>query len=143
MRTGNGWSYEMAICRNGRWSVSGSDSSSPATGAAPRLGALPVRFCQVYAADSQRRALTAILGQGASGLRHQHYQTKRRLGNRLARLVIFGRVEHLAELEPAQLRHLPFAVVDFDPGPSISSVRVDGRAGCYAAAKYLIEHGQR
>ena len=56
---------------------------------------------------------------------------------------IFGRVEHLAELELAQLRRLPFAVVDFDPGPSISSVRVDARAGCYAAAKHLIEHGHR
>src|SRR5271165_1369885 len=56
---------------------------------------------------------------------------------------IFVRVEHLAELESAQLRRLPFAVVDFDPGPSISSVRVDARAGCYAAAKHLIEHGHR
>src|SRR5271165_1953237 len=56
---------------------------------------------------------------------------------------IFGRVEHLAELESAQLRRLPFAVVDFDPGPSISSVRVDARSGCYAAAKHLIEHGHR
>jgi DNA-binding LacI/PurR family transcriptional regulator len=54
---------------------------------------------------------------------------------------IFGRVEHLAEVELAQLRRLPFAVVDFDPGPSISSVRVDARAGCYAAAKHLIELG--
>jgi DNA-binding LacI/PurR family transcriptional regulator len=34
-------------------------------------------------------------------------------------------------------------MVDFDPGPSISSVRVDARAGCYAAAKHLIEHGHR
>src|SRR5271169_7077399 len=51
--------------------------------------------------------------------------------------------EHLAEVELAQLRRLPFAVVDFDPGPSISSVRVDARAGCYAAAKHLIEHGHR
>ena len=56
---------------------------------------------------------------------------------------IFGRVEHLTEVEPARLRHLPFAVVDFDPGPNISSVRVDARAGCYAAAKHLIEHGHR
>jgi DNA-binding LacI/PurR family transcriptional regulator len=56
---------------------------------------------------------------------------------------IFGRVEHLAEVEPARLRRLPFAVVDFDPGPGISSVRVDARAGCYAAAKHLIEHGHR
>ena len=56
---------------------------------------------------------------------------------------IFGRVEHLAEVEPARLRRLPFAVVDFDPGPTISSVRVDARVGCYAAAKHLIEHGHR
>jgi DNA-binding LacI/PurR family transcriptional regulator len=57
--------------------------------------------------------------------------------------VFFGRVENLAEIEPARLRRLPFAVVDFDPGPSVSSVRVDTRAGCYAAAKHLIEHGHR
>jgi DNA-binding LacI/PurR family transcriptional regulator len=56
---------------------------------------------------------------------------------------IFGRGEHLAQVEPARLRRLPFAVVDFDPGPSISSVRVDARAGCYAAAKHLIDHGHR
>ena len=54
---------------------------------------------------------------------------------------IFGRVEHLAQVEAAQLRRLPFAVVDFDPGPSISSVRVDARAGSYAAARHLIELG--
>jgi DNA-binding LacI/PurR family transcriptional regulator len=56
---------------------------------------------------------------------------------------IFGRVEHLAEVELARLRRLPFAAVDFDPGPSISSVHVDARAGCYAAAKHLTEHGHR
>jgi DNA-binding LacI/PurR family transcriptional regulator len=56
---------------------------------------------------------------------------------------IFGRVEHLAEVESARLRRLPFAVVDFDPGSSINSVRVDARAGCYAAAKHLLELGHR
>jgi len=56
---------------------------------------------------------------------------------------IFGRVEHLAEIEPARLRRLPFAVVDFDPGPNVNSVRVDARAGCYAAAKHLIGLGHR
>jgi DNA-binding LacI/PurR family transcriptional regulator len=56
---------------------------------------------------------------------------------------IFGRVEHLAEVEPARLRRLPFAVVDFD------LARVSARSawartrGCYAAAKHLIEHGHR
>jgi DNA-binding LacI/PurR family transcriptional regulator len=56
---------------------------------------------------------------------------------------IFNRVEHLGEVEPARLRRLPFAVVDFDPGPSISAVRVDSRAGCYTAAKHLVELGHR
>lgn len=56
---------------------------------------------------------------------------------------IFGRVEHLREIEPARLRRLPFAVVDFDPGPSISSVRVDTRSGTYAAARHLIDLGHR
>lgn len=56
---------------------------------------------------------------------------------------VFGQVEHLAQIEPARLRRLPFTVVDFDSGPSISSVRVDACAGCYAAAKHLIEHSHR
>ena len=56
---------------------------------------------------------------------------------------IFGRAEHLHEFEPARLRRLPFAVVDFDPGPNISSVRVDARAGSYAAAKHLLNLGHR
>jgi DNA-binding LacI/PurR family transcriptional regulator len=56
---------------------------------------------------------------------------------------IFGRVEHLAEIESARLRRLPFAVVDFDPGPSASAVRVDARTGCYAAARHLTELGHR
>ncbi len=56
---------------------------------------------------------------------------------------IFARVEHLNEIEPARLRRLPFAVVDFDPGPHISSVRVDTRNGAYAAARHLLALGHR
>ncbi len=56
---------------------------------------------------------------------------------------IFGRVEHLREIEPARLRRLPFVVVDFDAGPQISSVRVDAYAGAYAAARHLIDLGHR
>lgn len=56
---------------------------------------------------------------------------------------IFGRVEHLNDIEPARLRRLPFAVVDFDPGPDVSSVRVDARAGAYTAARHLLELGHR
>ena len=56
---------------------------------------------------------------------------------------IFGRGEHLEQVEPAQLRRLPFTVVDFDPGPGMSSVRVDARAGAYLAARHLLDLGHR
>ena len=56
---------------------------------------------------------------------------------------IFGRVEHIDLLKPAQLRRLPFAVVDFDPGPDMSSVLVDSRTGAYEAAKHLVQLGHR
>ncbi|MFN0193192.1 MAG: LacI family DNA-binding transcriptional regulator [Aestuariivirga sp.] len=56
---------------------------------------------------------------------------------------IFSRIEHLGLLSLAKLRRLPFAVVDVDPGPEISSVWVDSRAGAYAAAKHLLGLGHR
>lgn len=63
--------------------------------------------------------------------------------NALVDGVIFGRVDQLEQIEPARLRRIPFAVVDFDPGPNISSVGVDSRAGAYAAAKHLVDLGHR
>ena len=56
---------------------------------------------------------------------------------------IFSRIEHLGVLSLAKLRRLPFAVIDVDPGPEISSVWVDSRAGAYAAAKHLLDLGHR
>ena len=56
---------------------------------------------------------------------------------------IFGRVEHMHQIEPARLRRSPFAVVDFDPGPGINAVRVDSRAGALASARHLLELGHR
>jgi DNA-binding LacI/PurR family transcriptional regulator len=56
---------------------------------------------------------------------------------------ILGRVEHLEEIEPARQRRLPFVVVDFDPGATIGSVRVDARAVCRAAARHLLDLGHR
>ncbi len=56
---------------------------------------------------------------------------------------IFWRIENLAEIEAVRLRRLPFVVMDFDPGPGASSVRVDARAGSYAAAKHLVALGHR
>lgn len=57
--------------------------------------------------------------------------------------VVLSRVEHLAEVEPARLRRIPVAVMDFDPGPDMSSVRSDARAGAYAAARHLLDLGHR
>jgi DNA-binding LacI/PurR family transcriptional regulator len=56
---------------------------------------------------------------------------------------ILSRIEHLTEIEPARLRQLPFAVLDVDPGPDISSVRVDARASCFAAGQHLTGLGHR
>lgn len=63
--------------------------------------------------------------------------------NALVDGVIFSRVDQLAEMESARLRRIPFAVVDFDPGPNTSCVRVDSRAGSYEAARYLLGLGHR
>ena len=57
--------------------------------------------------------------------------------------MVLSRVEHLAQLEPARRRRIPFAVVDFDPGPGVSSIRSDARAGAFAAARHLVELGHR
>jgi DNA-binding LacI/PurR family transcriptional regulator len=57
--------------------------------------------------------------------------------------MIFLRVEHLAEVEPARLRRMPVVVMDFDAGPDVSSVHVDARAGAYAGARHLLDLGHR
>jgi DNA-binding LacI/PurR family transcriptional regulator len=56
---------------------------------------------------------------------------------------IFGRVEHMDEVERMRLRRLPFTVVDFDAGPDVGSVRVDARVGCAEAARHLLALGHR
>lgn len=57
--------------------------------------------------------------------------------------MIFLRVEHLAEVEPARLRRMPVVVMDFDAGPEVSSVHVDARGGARAAARHLLDLGHR
>ncbi|MFO1122732.1 MAG: LacI family DNA-binding transcriptional regulator [Hyphomicrobiales bacterium] len=57
--------------------------------------------------------------------------------------LIFGRIEHLGTVRPAQLRRLPFAVVDFDAGSGINSVRIDAYRGCHEAARHLTGLGHR
>ncbi|NND22366.1 MAG: LacI family DNA-binding transcriptional regulator [Silicimonas sp.] len=56
---------------------------------------------------------------------------------------IFGQVEQLSVARPAEMRKLPFAVVDFDGGKGVNSVRIDARAGGYLAAKHLLDLGHR
>jgi DNA-binding LacI/PurR family transcriptional regulator len=56
---------------------------------------------------------------------------------------ILSRIEHVKEIEAARLRRLPFAVLDEDAGPDVSSVRADARAGCRDAARHLIGLGHR
>ena len=76
MRTGSGWSYAMAICRSGRWSVEWDRSRFVSHGSAiGTRGALPMRFCPSIAlylkgisTGDFSEALSAILGEGASGL---------------------------------------------------------------------------
>ncbi|MCP4383133.1 MAG: LacI family transcriptional regulator [Hyphomicrobiales bacterium] len=65
------------------------------------------------------------------------------VGDALVDGVIFSRIDQLAEIETARLRRMRYAVVDFDPGPNIHSVRVDAYAGSYQAAKHLVELGHR
>lgn len=57
--------------------------------------------------------------------------------------LVLSRVEHVSEIEPARLRRIPVAVMDFDPGPDMSSVRSDARAGAYDAARHLLDLGHR
>lgn len=67
----------------------------------------------------------------------------RGIGSALVDGFIFGRIEQLEQLESAHRRRLPFAVVDFDAGPDVNTVRIDARAGVKAAARHLIALGHR
>lgn len=69
--------------------------------------------------------------------------SSQRINNALVDGFIFGRVEHLQQIEPARLHRSPFAVIDFDPGPGVNAVWVDSRAGAYASAHHLLELGHR
>jgi DNA-binding LacI/PurR family transcriptional regulator len=60
----------------------------------------------------------------------------------MADALIFARYDPLEAAEAARLR-IPYTVVDYDPGPQVSSVRVDARAGARAAARHLAGLGHR
>ena len=51
---------------------------------------------------------------------------------------------HDAELiESLTLRKLPFVVIDIDGDANVSSVNIDARSGCLAAARHLLDLGHR
>ncbi len=51
---------------------------------------------------------------------------------------------HDAEMiESLALRKLPFVVIDVDGGAKVSSVNIDARSGCRAAARHLLDLGHR
>lgn len=81
--------------------------------------------------------------RGASLVVISGHTGRSNLSGVLADGIIFGRMDQLEEAEAARLRRIPYAVVDFDPGPQVNSVRVDARAGGYQAAKHLLELGHR
>ncbi len=64
-------------------------------------------------------------------------------GLAMADCVIFSRADQLEAIESARLRQVPFAVVDYDAGPDVTSVRADARWGAYLAARHLIDLGHR
>lgn len=80
---------------------------------------------------------------GANVLLVPNGTSRKVIGTALADGFIFGRIEHMQQIEAAKLRQSPFCVVDFDPGPGISAVKVDARAGAYQAARHLLDLGHR
>ena len=56
---------------------------------------------------------------------------------------VVGTVGHVAAVEPARRRRLPFAILDVPGGGNINSVLIDGASGARAAADHLASLGHR
>jgi DNA-binding LacI/PurR family transcriptional regulator len=56
---------------------------------------------------------------------------------------VVGTVGHLAAVEPARRRRLPFAILDVPGGADVNSVSIDARAGARAVAEHLAGLGHR
>jgi DNA-binding LacI/PurR family transcriptional regulator len=56
---------------------------------------------------------------------------------------VVGTVGHLAAVEPARRRRLPFAILDVPGGPDVASVLIDGRAGARMAAEHIAALGHK
>jgi DNA-binding LacI/PurR family transcriptional regulator len=56
---------------------------------------------------------------------------------------VVGTVGHLAAVEPARRRRIPFAILDVPAGPEINSVSIDATGGARAAAEHLASLGHK
>jgi DNA-binding LacI/PurR family transcriptional regulator len=56
---------------------------------------------------------------------------------------VVGTVGHIAAVEPARRRRLPFAILDVSGGSDVNSVMIDGKAGAFAAAEHLAALGHQ
>ena len=56
---------------------------------------------------------------------------------------VVGTIGHIAVIEPARRRRLPFAILDVPGGPDVNSVMIDGEAGARAVAEHLASLGHK
>lgn len=56
---------------------------------------------------------------------------------------VVGTVGHIAAVEAARRRRLPFAILDVPGGAEVNSVMIDGAAGARAVAEHLAQLGHR
>jgi DNA-binding LacI/PurR family transcriptional regulator len=108
----------IGVVGPGRWSVS-DILRSPVF----------VQFLQGVALACDEAGATIVLLPDVPG--------SRGISSALVDGFIFSLTEQLEQLEPARLRRLPFAIVDFDAGPDVNAVMVDARAGAKAAVAHL------
>lgn len=56
---------------------------------------------------------------------------------------VVGTVGHIAAIEPARRRRLPFAILDVPGGPEVNSVMIDGEGGARLPAEHLARLGHK
>lgn len=95
------------------------------------------RFLSGVASVCQEQGAALTLVAGADGTQE--------CGARSALVdgFILHGVEQAACIEPAMRRKLPVVVIDFDPGPNVSSIRAEDRKGGWLAARHLLQLGHR
>ena len=95
------------------------------------------RFLSGVSSFCEERGTALTLVSGANGARE--------CGARSALVdgFILHGIEQAEFIEPALRRKLPVVVIDYDPGPDVSSIRAEDRAGGWLAARHLLELGHR